>query len=49
MPNITLPLGAKPYSQPYNSVGKEICQNLYVETSTTETAKAQYYYIKIQE
>lgn len=47
MPNITLPLGAKPYSQPYNSVGKEICQNLYVETSTTETAKSQYYYIKI--
>lgn len=42
-----LPLGAKPYSQPYNSIGREICQNFYVENSITETAKAQYYFLKI--
>jgi hypothetical protein len=41
----SLPLGAKPYSAPYNSIGKEICQNLMVEYSSTDTAKAQYYYI----
>lgn len=43
----TLPLGNKPYSSPYNSIGKEVCQNLYVETSQSENAKAQYYFLKI--
>lgn len=47
MPQITLPLGNKPYSTPYNSIGKEICENLYVEMANSESAKAQYYYLKI--
>ena len=47
MANQTLPLGAKPFISPYNSIGKEICQNMYVELSQSETSKAQYYYLKI--
>ena len=37
----------KPYTSPYNSVGVEICSNLYTEISPSETTKAAYYYIKI--
>lgn len=47
MANITLPLGDKPYISPYNSIGREVCQNLYVERSQSETSKAQYFYLKI--
>ena len=47
MANTTIPLGNKPYNSPYNSIGKEICHNLYLEQAISETAKAQYYYLKI--
>jgi len=47
MANQTLPLGNKPYSSPYNSIGKEVCQNLFVETAQSENSKAQYYFLKI--
>lgn len=43
----TIPLGNRPYVSPYNSVGKEICRNLYVEIAQSETAKASYYMVKI--
>jgi hypothetical protein len=40
-------LGAKPYSTAYRSLGLEICENFYVENSTTETSKYPYYLVKI--
>jgi hypothetical protein len=40
-------LGDKPYTSPYFSVGREICQNLYVERAQSEFSKAGYFYIKI--
>lgn len=43
----SVPLGDRPYSTPYYSVGKEICQNLYMEIAQAATAKASYYYLKI--
>ena len=43
--NVTIPLGNKPYSTPYNSIGLEICENMYVEYSPSENSVAPYYYI----
>lgn len=43
----TIALGNKAYTTPYNSVGKETCQNLYLELSKNENSKAQYYLLKI--
>lgn len=43
----TIPLGNKPFSSPYFSIGQEICQNMYVELAQSEYSKASYYYIKI--
>lgn len=43
--NVSIALGNKPYAQPYNSLGLEICENLYVEYSPSETTLAPYYYI----
>ena len=43
-----LGFSAKPYSQPYASVGLEILDNFYVETATSSTAKKGYYYVGIQ-
>lgn len=43
----TIPLGDKPFTSPYFSIGQEICQNLYVEKAQSEYSKAGYYYIKI--
>ena len=40
-------LGDKPYSAPYTSAGKEICENLYVEKAVTETSTVPYYYVSI--
>jgi hypothetical protein len=49
MPVQIIPIGsAKPYVSPYNSVGREICENLYTEISPSpETSKQPYYFIKI--
>lgn len=48
MPQQIIPIGAeKPYTSPYNSVGVEICQNLYTEISPSLTTKQPYYFIKI--
>jgi len=44
---VPIPLGNKPYSAAYTSIGREQCENLYLERSGTETAKAQEFYIKI--
>ena len=44
---VSVPLGSKPYASPYYSVGKEICQNLYLELSQSEDSKAQYFLRKI--
>lgn len=41
-----LPIGEKPYTTPYYSVGKEICENLYLERAASPNAKASYYLIK---
>lgn len=43
----SIPLGNKPYTTPYLSLGAEICQNLYLEFAQSEFAKSQYYCIKI--
>lgn len=42
-----IPLGNRPYSTAYLSVGRERCENLYLERSGTRTAKAEEFYIKI--
>lgn len=44
---VPVPIGNKPYVSAYTSVGREICQNLYIEQSNSDTAKAQYYLVKI--
>lgn len=43
----TIPLGNKAFASPWFSVGREICQNMYLENASTEFAKAQYYLVKI--
>lgn len=43
----TIPIGDKPFVSPYFSVGREICKNLYIEQSPSETAKVPYYAIRI--
>lgn len=48
MTQTIISIGAeKPYTSPYNSVGIEICQNLYTEISPAPTTKQPYYFIKI--
>ena len=47
MAMMSIPLGKNPYASPYISVGKEICQNLYLEIAQSENSKAQYYFLKI--
>lgn len=42
-----VPLGDKPYSAPYTSIGQEICDNLFVEKATTETSLSPYYFVSI--
>lgn len=42
-----IPLGMDPYGSAYNSVGREICENLYLESGGSATAKAQAFFIKI--
>lgn len=44
---IDVPLGDRPYVTAYYSVGAEICQNLYLERSTTDKSKAAYFWVKI--
>lgn len=42
-----IPLGSKPYTTPYLSLGAEICQNLYLEHAQSEFMKSKYYMVKI--
>ena len=42
-----LPLGDKPFSSPYFSIGIEICQNMYLEASQSTNGKSEYYLVKI--
>ena len=44
---IPVPLGDNPYATPYTSVGRELCENLYIEMSGSKTAKAESFFIKI--
>lgn len=43
----TIPLGDKAYTNPFYSIGVEICQNLLLEQSASENSKAAYYLLKI--
>lgn len=43
----TIPLGNKPFATPFYSIGREICQNLYLENAITEYSKMPYYLLKI--
>lgn len=47
MPLQAIPLGSTPYASPWTSVGRERCENLYLERAGSNTAKAQDFYIKI--
>lgn len=47
MPQQAIPLGSTPYASPWTSVGRERCENLYLERSGSETAKTQEFYIRI--
>lgn len=40
-------LGQKPYASPYYSIGREICENMYLEFAQSEEAKNKYYLLKI--
>lgn len=42
-----IPLGNKPYASAYQSVGKEICRNLYMENTPSGFSKAPYYFLKV--
>ena len=44
---IRIPLGNKPFVSPYNSVGREVCKNLYIEYAGSGTAIAEYFAIRI--
>ena len=44
---INIELGNFPYASPFYSLGREICQNLYLETAQSDDAKMQYYLLKI--
>jgi len=43
----TTSLGSKPFSSPFYSIGREICQNMYLEVAQSTDAKANYYLLKI--
>lgn len=43
----TIPIGNKPFVSPYFSIGREVCRNLYIENSSSDTAKVPYYAIRI--
>lgn len=43
----TVKLGNLPFSSPYYSIGKEECQNFYVENSISDASKVPYYYVSI--
>ena len=42
-----IPLGNKPFTTPYFSLGAEVCQNMYLEIAQSEFAKSNYYLLKI--
>lgn len=44
---INIELGNFPYASPFYSLGREVCQNLYLETAQSDDAKQQYYLLKI--
>lgn len=43
----SVPLGDKPYSSPFYSIGKDICQNMYLERAQSDNSKASYFLLKI--
>lgn len=45
MPPVSLPLGDKPYDQAVISVGKDVCENYYLEKTNSEAAKVPYFYV----
>lgn len=47
MTTTTVKLGNLPYSSPYYSIGKEECQNFYVENAISDSSKVPYYYVSI--
>lgn len=47
MPLSPISLGSAPYSSPWTSVGRERCENLYLERTGSKTSKAEEFYIKI--
>lgn len=42
-----VPLGDKPYSTAVISVGRELCENFYMEIPSAQGAKAPYFFVKI--
>jgi hypothetical protein len=42
-----VPLGSKPFASPFYSIGREICQNMFLENAQSQNAKAQYFLLKI--
>lgn len=44
---MSIPLGDAPYASAYTSVGRERCENMYLERANNQSAKAQTFYIKI--
>lgn len=42
-----IPLGNKPYASPFYSLGRERCENLYLEIAQSTNSKAEYYLLKI--
>lgn len=41
------PISSKPYVAPYSSLGLEIVNNFYVESTANDTTKAKYWYVGI--
>jgi hypothetical protein len=44
---VEIPLGDKPFATAYYSLGREICQDMYLENAQSENSKASYYLLKI--
>jgi hypothetical protein len=47
MPKTAIPLGDTPFASPYNVVGKEACNNFYLERAITPNSKVPYYYVSV--
>lgn len=44
---INIELGDFPFASPFYSIGRELCQNLLLETAQSDDAKMKYYLLKI--